>query len=162
MAEIPPADPIREQIAANRATALEAIDGTGAYHNALAIDPVRGPAPASPEDLTELPVVYLQDGDEGNPDEGTGGLLRWTLPLTVEGWLRAGDATTGLPTLANRLLADIERAMMTSPTCEGLAKKLVITGRSTTVDVPPGSLATVRVTFEVQYTTKIGDPASKG
>lgn len=152
-------EPIREQIIQACLAALAEIDGTGDYYTDLARI-VRG-QPA-PDELGALPTVWLQEGDEDEPGQETNHLLRWRLPVTVEGWVRSTLTTPALATIANRLLGDIERALTADPTCGGIALATTITGRSTTIDPPPGSLASVRATCVIEYTTLRGNPASVG
>jgi hypothetical protein len=152
-----PSDPIRELILQDCAAALWLIDGTGAYYSTLA-DVQRGKAVPNMED--PLPVAFLDEGDEDQPEEDTNLLLKWSLPIAVKGWLRSADES--LHTLANRLLADIERAICADPTRGGLAKRITITSRGITTDEAPGTLASVQVQFLVQYYTLRGNPASKG
>lgn len=152
-----PSEPIRELILQDCAEALWLIDGTGEYHYALAAVR-RGKAMPNLED--PLPITYLDEGDEDQPEEDTNLLLKWSLPITVKGWLRSSDAS--LHTLANRLLCDIERAMTFDPTRGGMAKKTTVAGRGITTDEAPGTLASVQMQFLVQYYTLRRNPASKG
>lgn len=152
-----PDEPIRERILQHCEASLALIDGAGAYHHALA-DVQRGQA--VPDDLTVLPAAFLQEGDEDEPEQDTNLLLRWTLPITVEGWLRSAEGN--LPTLANRLLADMERALTADPTRGGLATKTVVTGRGTTTDAAPGTMASARLQAVITYHTRRGDPANAG
>ncbi|MFB3816136.1 MAG: hypothetical protein ACE147_00615 [Candidatus Methylomirabilales bacterium] len=153
-----PDDPIRERILQHCEASLALIDGASAYHHALAA--VHRGAPPAPEDLTQLPAVWLQEGDEDEPPEDNW-LLTWELPLTVDGWCRAADGAN-LPTLANRLLADMERALMVDQTRGGLARRTRITGRSITVDAVPGTMASARLQAVITYHTRRGDPANAG
>jgi len=136
---------------------LWAIDGTGAYFHKL--ESVERGKPDVPEDLTQLPAAFLAAGDETVVQE-TNLLLTRRLPVTVEAWVRsaAGD----LPTLANRMIADIERALLADPTRGGLAIRTELLGSGKTPDESPGVLASARVEIAVHYWTLVGNPASVG
>lgn len=150
-------EPIRERILQHCETSLQAIDGTGAYHTALA-SIARG-RQVPKEDPADLPAAFLQEGDEGFTQD-TNLLLTRTLPVSVEVLLRS--AADNLPTLANRAAADVERALTTDPTRGGLAKRTDITGIAITNDEAPGVLASIRCDFVIEYHTLRGNPASKG
>jgi hypothetical protein len=149
-------EPIRERILQHCATSLAAINGTGAYHLALARITRGQPVPG---DLGDLPAAWLEEGDEPISQD-TNRLLTRELPLSVTVWVRseAGD----LPTLTNRALADVERAMLADPTRGGLAKATTMIGNAVTRDEAPGVLGSARVDFSIQYFTAWGNPASKG
>jgi hypothetical protein len=151
-----PTDPIRELILQNCVTALWLIDGTGAYYSTLA-DVQRGAS--VPDDLTSLPVAFVDEGDEAFVRD-TNLLITRTLPVTVEVRVRSADGD--LPTVTNRMLADIERAMTSDPTRGGLAKQTIMVGNSIRKDPAPGVLGSVIVAFEIQFYTLRGNPASKG
>ena len=153
---MPPTDPIRELILQDCAEALWLIDGTGDYHYALQ-DVQRGKA--VPDDLADLPVAWVDEGVEAVTRD-TNLLLTRTLPVTVE--VRLRSAAGDLPTVTNRMLADVERAMTDDPTRGGLAIRTDMTGNSVIRDESPGVLGSVTVEFEIQYWTLRGNPASKG
>lgn len=156
MADPTPPESIRERILANCATSLLAINGTGNYHHALsAVE--RGKA--VPEDLQNLPVAFIEEGDE-TYSQDTNLLLTRSLPITVEAWFRSehGD----LPTQSNRMLADLERALLVDPLRGRLAQETTLVGNSTVRDESPGVLGSVRLQLEVQYHTLRRDPASLG
>lgn len=152
-------DPVRERIVQHCETSLWAIDGTGAYYFALA-DVQRGKITA-PDDLTKLPAASLEEGDEA-PTQDTNLLLTHVLPLGIEVWLRSGKDDPPLQTLANRMLADVERALTADPTRGGLAKRTTPVGTSGVQDAAPGVLTSVLANFEIEYYTRQGDPASTG
>jgi len=137
--------------------ALGLIDGTGAYHHALAAIG-RGKA-VPPEDLKVLPVAFLDEGEEPITQEENLLLLR-RLPITVEAWLTSSEGD--LPTQANRLLADIERALTADPTRGGLATRTDVIAAGVTLDESPGVLGSARAQFTIEYRTLRGNPASKG
>lgn len=150
-------EPIRERILQHCETSLRAIDGTGAYHTALA-GVARG-RQVPKEDPADLPAAFLQEGDESFAQD-TNLLVTRTLPVSVEVLLRSTAAD--LPTLANRAAADVERALTADPTRGGLARRTDITGIAITHDEAPGVLASVRCDFTIEYFTLRGDPASTG
>ena len=150
-------EPIREQILQHCEASLALIDGTGAYHHALAS--VGRGKPAMPEDSTLLPIAFVDEGEEAATQD-TNLLLTRRLPVTVEAWLRSDDGQ--LPTLANRLLADIERALGADPTRGGLAIRTELVNTAVISDETPGVLASARAQFEIDYWTVKGNPASKG
>jgi hypothetical protein len=151
-----PSDPIRELVLQDFASSLRAINGTGVYYHALT-DVRRGRA--VPSDLDSLPIAWVDEGDEAI-DRSTGRLLDRTLQVHVEVRLRssAGD----LPTAVNRMIADVERAMTADPKRSTLALRTDMVSNSNIKDEGPGVLASVTVTFEVEFFTARGNPASKG
>ncbi len=157
-------EPIRERIVQQCEASLQAIDGTGPYHYALA-SVQRGKA--VPGDLANLPAAFLDEGDEAISQD-TQLLLTRVLPIIIEVWVRSADeawvrlAEGGLPTLANRMVADVERALMADPTRGGLAQRTTLTRNSRVQDESPGLLAAIRVEGEIQYWTAERDPASSG
>jgi hypothetical protein len=152
-----PDEPIRELILQHCEASLWEIDGTGAYHTALRTV-VRG-KPVPEDDPSSLPAAFLDEGDETYLQE-INLLITRTLPITVEARLRSTDGA--LPTLANRLFADIERAITTDPTQGGLAVRTELTASTILVDESPGILASVRAEFEITYHTRRGDPSYAG
>jgi hypothetical protein len=112
-----------------------------------------------PDDSVKLPAAFLHEGDESYAQD-INLLLTRELPVTVEARLRSD--TGNLPTLANRMLADLERAITSGPTQDGLAVSTELTGSSIVYDEAPGVLASVRCEFLVSYRTVRGNPANKG
>lgn len=152
-----PEEPIRERILQHCETSLGLINGTGPYHYAL-VSVQRGKA-IPPEDLAQLPAAFLDEGEE-TVTQDTNLLLMRRLQITVEAWLRS-DAGA-LPTGANRLLADLERAVAADPTRGGLAIRTELVGTNIVADESPGVLASARAEFAIEYWTLKGNPASKG
>ncbi len=149
-------EPIRERILQHCEASLRTIDGTGPYHHRLA-QVQRGRA--VPEDLTKLPAAFLDEGEE-SVSQDTNLLVTRLLPITVEAWLRSDDGD--LPTQANRMLADVERALTADPTRGGLAIRTAALSSSLVKDEAPGVLASVRLQFEIEFRTLRAEPASKG
>jgi hypothetical protein len=152
-----PDEPIRERILQHCENSLRAIDGTEPYWSTLA-DVERGrPVPG---DLKRLAVAFIDEGDEA-VSQDTSLLNTRLLPLTVE--VRVRSDAGSLPTVGNRMLADVERALTVDPTRGGLAKYTRLTGTSIPLqDEGPGVLASVRAQFEIQFYTRQGNPGSKG
>ncbi len=147
-------DSVRERIMEHCKTSVLGINGAGAYHLAMAT--VRR-GELTPDD--PLPATGLSEGEE-TVTEGPSGLLTRILPVAVEA--RAQSVDVELPTLANRLLADVERSMLSDPTRGGLAVDTRMTENTALIDEAPGVLASVRVSFEVHYRTRRGDPSAVG
>ncbi len=150
-------EPIRERILQHCQTSLAAINGMGAYHHAL-VSIQRGKA-IPPENLTQLPAAFLDEGEE-TIIQDTNLLISRRLPVTVEAWLRSD--TGALPTGANRMLADLERALAADPTRGGLAIRTELVNTTILPDEAPGVLASARAQFEIDYWTLKGNPASAG
>ena len=149
-------EPIRERILQHCETSLGAIDGTGQYHTAL-MTIARGRAVA--DALPNLPAAFLAEGDERIARDHNL-LLTRELDITVEIWVRS--AAGNLPTLTNRALADLERALTADPRRGGLAVETDPTGSTSVHDEKPGVLASVQAGFTIQYRTVRGNPASIG
>lgn len=151
-------DSIRERILQNRKAALALINGTGDYHIALGTV-ARSQEP--PSNLDALPAAHLTEGDE-EVTEGPHPLVTRMLAVIVRGWIMAADAYADmeLATLENRLLADIERAMLTEPTCGGLANIVSLTGSVINPDDEKDLTGNLSAAFLIQYQTQRDDPAS--
>lgn len=153
---------IRERILAHVATSLALINGAGAYTHALAPTAIaRGKASADVLDAA-LPAAWIDVGDEDVLRVPNGKLSR-TLPVAVEAWIKAPAAQLEeLPTLAEAMLADLERALTADGTRGGLATSTVLTATRVLVDSPPGTLAQVLITVTVAFRTVIGSPEQAG
>jgi len=150
---------IRERILQDVETSLAAITGTGEYHIALAEDGVdRGQLP--PSNLDRLPALRVSEGEE-EVIEGPTPYITRMLSVTVRGWISVPDESLDvpLPTLANRLMADIERAMLAGPTRGGLAQDTILVGSLIHDDDEKDVIGSVSVTFRVQYRTLRNNPA---
>lgn len=150
-------EPIQERILQDIRESLSAIDGTGAYHHALAS--VERGKPDVPEDLTQLPAAFIAAGDE-TVIQDTNLLHTRRLPVSVEAWVRSADGD--LPTRVSRMIADMERSLLADPTRGGLAIRTELLGSGKTLDESPGVLASARVDIAVHYWTLVGNPASVG
>ena len=151
-------EPVRELIVQDCVTSLLAVNGTGDYWSIL-LDAVRGKLDPESPPLTP----FIDEGDEQTAP-GNNPQISHTLPITVEVVVQSDDGQD-LPTLVNRLIADLERALTGSETSRsrgGRATTTTMTGNSCTLDPPPGVLASVRAQFEVQYLTRLGQPELVG
>jgi len=104
-----PADPIELQALEAVRARLAVIDGSGDWHTAAGQSVYLGRA--LDPDLDALPALVVgfdEAGAVASP-EPTSGLLRWTLPLVVEGWVRASDEDPFADTI--RLARDIKAAL---------------------------------------------------
>lgn len=147
---------IREQIVANAATALAAINGSGDYHTALE---TIARSQLVPRNLDALPATHVREGEERIVD-GPDPLITRILSLHVLGWIaREVDEPDALATMKNRLQADIERAVLTDPTRGGLAVNTRVAGSPAVDDLEADHLGAVQVDFEVLYRTRTHDPA---
>ena len=151
------AEPVRELIVQDCVTSLLAINGTGDYWSIL-LDAVRGKLDPESPPLTP----FIDEGDEQTAP-GNNPQVSHVLPITVEVVIQSADGD--LPTLVNRLIADLERALTGSETSRsrgGRATTTTLTGNSRTLDPPPGVLASIRVQFEITYLTRLGQPELVG
>ena len=153
-------EPIRERILQHCKTSLLGMQQTSDFHFSPK-SVTRGRANPDPTKLGELPAIFFTEDDEGI-EEGPNPVLSRTLPIMVEAWVQSDYEE--LATMANRMLADLERSM----TCEAnrtrgdLAIGTRITGNRIRIDEPPGSLASVQADFEIRYQTVEGDPSAIG
>lgn len=148
-------EPIREQILEQIVTTFRGLDGTDPYWSTL-VAVRRGKA--RPDDLSTLPRAYVTEGEETiTPDMPS---LDRTLLVQVEAWLRSSE--NDLPTLANRMLADLERILTADPTRGGLALETILVEDRIETDEDPGTLAAVVARFSVRYFTAYGDPSTQG
>lgn len=151
---------IRERILQHVETSLAVIDGTGEYHTAVATI-ARGQA--DPSNLDELPAIRVTEGEEVLL-EGSYPCVTRTLSVLVRSWVRVLDDRPDLmlPTLQNRLQADIERALLADPTRGGLAIVTSLMGSIPHEDEARDETGSVTQEFQVQYQTLRADPAVLG
>jgi hypothetical protein len=151
-------EPHREVILQACEARLLAINGTGAYHHVMAT--VRR-GKYNPAALGTLPAAFLQEGEEETHDEEIAGLILRTLHIFVDVWMEC-PAEEKPSTVANRMLADLERAFTADATLGGLVNNVSMTDNEVATDEPPGILAAVSAQFKIQYQTLRGDPSTQG
>lgn len=151
---------IRERILQHVETTLAAITGTGEYHTRLETL-ARGQA--EPSNLDQLPAVRIAEGEEV-VEEGNNPCVTRTLSVLIRSWVSvpADDPSASLPTLHNRLQADIERALLADPTRGGLAIVTSLMGSLPMEDEDRDVTGGVSQEFQIQYQTLRNDPASLG
>jgi hypothetical protein len=148
---------IRERIGQHVDTTLAAITGVGDYHCRLEFI---ARSSGLPGNLIDLPAVHVTEGTETVSD-GPLPFLTRMLALTLRGWIRKDD-DDGLPlaTWRNRLLQDLERALIADHTRGGLAINTRVAGTRILDDPDVDVVGAVELDLEILYRTKIGDPAT--
>jgi hypothetical protein len=151
---------IRERIVQHVETSLSVITGTGEYHTAVATI-ARGQA--EPSNLDELPAIRITEGEETVREGNYPCVTRW-LSIQIRSWARVDPdlPDVSLPTVQNRLQADIERALLADPTRGGVAITTNLMGSVPNDDEARDETGSVTQEFQVQYQTLRADPASLG
>lgn len=132
---------IRENILANIVTTLQAVNGTGGYNYKLNhVERAR---------LTKFdgiyPAAFVFEETDAPVEEYDSTIVR-KLTVTVEAWI---ESTSSISQGINKLLADIEKAMMTDRTRGGHA---IDTNPPTAqFVVMDGMPAGVLVSFDITY-----------
>lgn len=154
-------EPINEKIALRVKARMDTITTANGYKfnaSVLREDPQRGQSP-----YDSLLVVY--EGDESRDEPETQGSSTWLKPVSVVCHAVETDgASTNLRTRANRMAADVYKAVMTDEFWDDGTGAGVCLALNTfirpPIQVPPesGGIHAVEANFDIQYRTSDTNP----
>ena len=152
-----PSSSIRELIVVNIDTVMAAISvGTGYNYTIVKTYRTR----AVGVNIDQYPSIIVVDHDE-EYQPNLMGIYEKTMNVSVEGWIQEYDNLLLSPA-ANRILHDMEKAIMADRTRGGYAKDTVMLSSTPFIEEPGKPYGGARLELAVRYRVSETDPTANG